>query len=603
MNDDYKDVSGLLEEDVSKVEGGTDMKVDTDEKISVADKIDIGDKIEIIKPIVPIKPIRTPKFAAMRTMAEHSIPKPITRRDIYQYCIAGGDMTDYALPYPITLEEKYLAKICGMDIDVPEPVQKYKTIEQGREVWHTTKLPIYYQYLYALCGFEWDVPYPVIRRDMYLYKNLGYEIEVPEPITREEIYWNGGQPTPTTIEGVPPLTFTAKRTGNLEDYTIYGNSVQSGTPTPDSPIEPEFVGDLVSIELDEPLRAVGDYKDTLDLATGTLTRRIAKIELDKLSWTLAQGQNHRGFRTSYSNQLVEEAGGLSNSLSPIYETSIVSQMTDKSITFYNYLGQSIYMRYDEAEDVNELLSAIQEATLYAVLAEPIVTTLSSIPDGLTGVIEGTVTQSGTPTPDNPIEPVFNGKLLPNGKYQVYKAYKIPISSGGVTKTIYLGQTPTTRKIKKLVLTGEETIQAYSSTTRYVNNIPVSVAPVSGSKIGLCTHYFYNPAFYTTNGSFIIDLAPIYWYRKIPITDNRFTTADDFKSYLAAQYAAGTPVTVWYVLAEPETAVVNEPLCRIGDYADSITFEQAGVEIPVTAGANTLTVGTEIQPSNMMISYK
>lgn len=416
------------------------------------------------------------------------------------------------------------------------------------------------------------------------------------------------------ITGVPPFTFNAKGTPLL-DYTIYGNTIQSGTPTPDSPIEPEFCGDLVSIELDEPLRAVGDYKDTLDLETGTLTRRIAKIELDKLSWTLAQGQNYRGFRTSYSNQLVEGAGGFSNSLSPIYGTSVVSQMTDKSITFYNYLGQSIYIRFDEAEDTNELLSAIQGATLYAVLAEPIVTTISSIPDGLTGVIEGTVTQSGTPTPDNPIEPVFKGDLQPNGKYQVYKTYKIPISSAGQTKTIYLGQTPTTRRIKKLVLTGEETnweLYGKSLLGHFLSSPPYAKPLLTdGTKTTFLSTILpgvdnkgYGAIYSGGFEGVYTFIASSGGRTPLCITDyDKFSSVSDIQNFLAAQYAAGTPVTVWYVLATPEVGVVNEPLCRIGDYADSVDFSQAGVEIPTTAGTNTLSVGTTVQPSNMSIEVE
>lgn len=79
--------------------------------------------------------------------------------------------------------------------------------------------------------------------------------------------------------------------------------------------------------------------------------------------------------------------------------------------------------------------------------------------------------------------------------------------------------------------------------------------------------------------------------------------NDFKSFLAAQYANGTPVTVWYVLATPETGIVNEPLMKIGEYADTISFAQAGVTIPTVAGANTLTINTTVQPSSMSITGK
>lgn len=41
-----------------------------------------------------------------------------------------------------------------------------------------------------------------------------------------------------------PLSIVGKKLMNLRDYRIYGNSIQDGTPTPDSPVEIECVGDL-----------------------------------------------------------------------------------------------------------------------------------------------------------------------------------------------------------------------------------------------------------------------------------------------------------------------------------------------------------------------
>ena len=45
---------------------------------------------------------------------------------------------------------------------------------------------------------------------------------------------------------------------------------------------------------------------------------------------------------------------------------------------------------------------------------------------------------------------------------------------------------------------------------------------------------------------------------IRISDSIATTTADFKSYLAQQYAAGTPVTIWYVLATPTTETITVP---------------------------------------------
>ena len=54
----------------------------------------------------------------------------------------------------------------------------------------------------------------------------------------------GGSPTPEVREytGAVPVTITADGTPLL-DYIISGNTVQSGTPTPDNPIMPEGCGE------------------------------------------------------------------------------------------------------------------------------------------------------------------------------------------------------------------------------------------------------------------------------------------------------------------------------------------------------------------------
>ena len=59
----------------------------------------------------------------------------------------------------------------------------------------------------------------------------------------------------------------------------------------------------------------------------------------------------------------------------------------------------------------------------------------------------------------------------------------------------------------------------------------------------------------------------------------------FKNYLAAQYAAGTPVKVYYVLATPETKPV-EP-----------------VEIPTLNGTTVIDVDTAVKPTEMYTKYK
>lgn len=67
-----------------------------------------------------------------------------------------------------------------------------------------------------------------------------------------------------------PLSIVSKRKGTLQDYRIYGNSVQEGEPTPDNPIEVQSVGELTTKNLfDKSTVTKGAYIDDADGKVGT----------------------------------------------------------------------------------------------------------------------------------------------------------------------------------------------------------------------------------------------------------------------------------------------------------------------------------------------
>lgn len=184
---------------------------------------------------------------------------------------------------------------------------------------------------------------------------------------------------------------------------------------------------------------------------------------------------------------------------------------------------------------------------------------------------------------------FGSTPLPYEPYGI----KIPISCGGTTNNVYLGEVETTRRIKKLVLTGEEANWYYyenaTSTVKFFYLVIIRTVGVHLNNL-LNTHGFNMAEVTQQSGNILI--------RAYAVSEG-IGTVEEWKAYLAAQYANGTPVTVWYVLAEPETAVVNEPLMKIGDYADTIS----NISIPVTTGGDTLSVGTTVQPSEVTVNYK
>ena len=202
------------------------------------------------------------------------------------------------------------------------------------------------------------------------------------------------------------------------------------------------------------------------------------------------------------------------------------------------------------------------------------------------LISGNTTQSGTPTPESPIMPQGTGDLETSGA----KAgqYKIPISSASTTTPIYLGEVQSTRKIKKLVLTGNEPWGTGG------NRVYITNFGVANQSSLICTHFTNEQNTGMWNGN--------NWVFQVDISQHGITTKSEWVTYLQSQYAAGTPVTVWYVLAAEETAVVNEPLMSIGDYADTLSKAQAGVTIPTSNGSTTVDVETTVKPSEVSINY-
>lgn len=343
----------------------------------------------------------------------------------------------------------------------------------------------------------------------------------------------GGSGGEAELSGVPPLTFTADGTPLL-DYLISGNTVQNGTPTPDSPIMPQGTGDMSD-------NILTVYKEDYSI-------------------------NVSGVETY-------------NSVAMIYKAEVA--VTDSTFTL-NFGGLS-------ASDIVRIHAYTGDTwkaqiAAIAIAQVPFTFTVASEVDNIRVSIQKTATDV----------------TMTDGQY------KIPISSASTTTPIYLGEVQTTRKIKKLVLTGEETVYVYPNAD-IAFRINTSDAMLS-YRYCACTHFVYQ----FTPGRSTIDGATagagdynLYFTFSSSSAAQFGIVAGDtnsFKSYLAQQYAAGTPVTVWYVLAEPETGIVNEPLMKIGDYADTVSKEQAGVSIPTNNGSTTVDVDTTVKPSEVYIKY-
>ena len=397
-------------------------------------------------------------------------------------------------------------------------------------------------------GSDQDVPTQLFNLDLEFIECEGEYVPPtpPVPPTHEE-----------TITGIPPITFDGSKGEPLVSWTILGNGEQTGTPSPDNIIMPTFcgvrTGNLFDGRMEHGnINASGNDDGT---SVGYL-RTVGMIEIDSTKWYTFYFYGEKKFTQFYTLEYDENGNYIAGTR--------ISRLTVSPITilFGNTTKYIRFFLYDSPEC-------------------PL--------DAAAGLMLN-----------------LGSTALP---YEPY-GYKIPLTCAGQTVPVYLGQVSTVRRVKKYEFTGEEDFKLASASYFYVQNI---FTDYNSSLYGVTTSLFshYEAVENSNNGNSLSNNQACLYaynqtiqpYKEVYIKDTRFATAADFKSYLSQQYAAGTPVVIWYVLAEPETAIVNEPLAKIGDYADELSSTDAGVTITTTEGQNTLTVDTDLQPSEMTITYK
>lgn len=406
------------------------------------------------------------------------------------------------------------------------------------------------------------------------------------------------------MEGPLPLTFKANGEP-LIDYRIYGNTVQNGTPTPENPIMPIGCG-----------RRTENLFDLNRLPSNTWT-------------TDTQYYMNGGIITDTSVNPEQVSISVNN------DTLSVTSNGGRGAGFLVEVEPSTEYRFTFTK--SESFASDKTSCVYAFVDTS--ETLSTY-NAIYGNSDSTVFTTGSNTKyvyfvfrkaSGSIS--YSNIMLNTGSttlpYEPY-GYKLPILSNSAVTNVYLGEVETTRRIKKLAFNGNEKWEYDSVNTRFVSSLPGMDYKGARATTFLCSHYEVvddgrsisrvpnNTAY--AGGSVANPLGYV--------KTDEYSSAEDFKSYLASQYAAGTPVTVWYVLAEPETGIVNEPLMKIDYYADTIDSTQANVQIPTYKGTTVidhdgeyhfitsdgyelvdknqngfLLSGSTLQPSKMYIKYK
>lgn len=371
----------------------------------------------------------------------------------------------------------------------------------------------------------------------------------------------GGGLSPYTIIGQPPISFLSDGTP-LTSVTIKGNGVQNGTPSPQNILPFDGTGERTGNVM--PFAAAQ-----------TITSNGITFESDGKG-----GYTIKGYSTAAASAVfrLSDTFTIPNS---------VGNGGNGTLSFWNTKADSVSFGFMFNDTV------IDEWSMNAVNRKH--NTYRGIANQKCNAIKLYV--GASKSCDQKIQPEFTDNGEYPTEFEPY-GYKIPLACASVTTPLYLGEQQTVRRIKRLELDGTEDWQFGSSDeNRTVCDMKFTGA--NTSVVGKCSYIDWKASYESTEYNRVV--LDSYQGGRLFVSmtkDLVGSSVNAFKQYLAAQYAAGTPVTVWYVLAEPETGIVNEPLYRIGDYADTLTTT---TPIPTAKGSNALTVDTTVQPSEVSIT--
>ena len=161
---------------------------------------------------------------------------------------------------------------------------------------------------------------------------------------------------------------------------------------------------------------------------------------------------------------------------------------------------------------------------------------------------GTVTQNGTPSLTNPITPQFytQGKMVLRAVGNVADSYDA--ETGKITRrvgVVILDGTESWGLINQLT-TEQYNVFSSAGLARKMDAKAVNRSP-------LCTHFIgrINQSAINTAGQMAFNSLEAYSTTVyVSVSKSDFPNASDFKAWVAAQYASGNPVVVYYQLKTP-----------------------------------------------------
>ena len=481
-----------------------------------------------------------------------------TRKEQYLNEIVGNGNTAPRTPY--TREELFFADILG-EVNAPVPV---------------TRIEIY---LAKIANkYSGELPEPKTRIEKFIARAAGMDVTIPTPITREEMFWaDYALIVEKEISGIPPLTFNAIA-GTLKNYRIYGNTETktrsySGSAPLSFPIvdgavsnyriygnteNGESVGDLVT---DSQSEYYGKYAIPI-----TNNSKTSNIYLDE---PLTRQGNNADY-IDYAEQKRYNADGTS-------EDVTLPALPAHSSTNSLSIGTTVQPS-SVAVDVAEVVSCGDKTENLWNENKEILTNINKanniyIYDNSSASVVQVLDMPFSITEDGTYIISFNARSSANSIIIV----------DGQPDNLYSGIEP------------DATVLVTEQETRY--------SIVRHLKAGNTRIRIFRSALTSGRDNIV-------YIREIQLEFG--DTSTSYEPY--GKYKI--PVTLTADSTETTDIYLDTPLAKSGDIADYIDYAaqkrrnsdgtESSVTLPeiaVTAGTNTLTIGTEVQPSNVYIKYE
>ena len=356
-----------------------------------------------------------------------------------------------------------------------------------------------------------------------------------------------------------PLSIVGKKFMNLRGYRVYGNSVQDGTPSPDNPVEIESVGDLTSKNL------FSFAKDNTTTAFG-LTFSCTKGESEfTVDGDMTQSI---GYRFAETAKLTMGIGAYTFSTNIVqgYKESglfVYNLTTGNRLGFFNF-NNKLTLRFTEETDISIGFSIAKSNYNNKAIC-------IQLEEGTTAT-----------------------------EYEPYHKYKIPVVARGknmaTAQQVYFNA----KNYSECIEDGRNCIRCTSDGTSYAGvnfkektqyTVRFEAKTVTWSAHGEDTSTEVLFAFTHTDGTrkVIVAKGDTDWtyYEATSLANKTIASVGmysyNYKHWIyinvdTFQIEEGTSATEYETYIAPVTTNIflDEPLRKVGDYADYVDFEKQKV---------------------------